>query len=236
MELIEAVQSYNFEHLRELLAVPGVEVDYVNEAGRTALFIAMEKNAVSCANLLLNSKANINSVDNEGNTPIFGAVWFNNMEALKLCMSRSDCNFNVINSYGQTPLLNAVRRAWVPGVEVLVANPNVDVNAGHFANEGGDVNPLILAADLNYAACLEKLLQSPKIEVNSQRSGNGDTALISAVWRNCTECVYLLAHHPNIDVTIHESRTPLQLAQEQFQSEGDAFARVLEIMQSVASK
>jgi ankyrin repeat protein len=89
--------------------------------------------------LLIENKANVDSNDNYGNTPLHQALNFNRLEAVQVLISNK-ANPDVANSAGVTPLHLAVSKGSVEAVEILI-KAGADVNL----KTGGQMTPLDIA-------------------------------------------------------------------------------------------
>jgi ankyrin repeat protein len=108
MELIEIVQNRDNEALKRLIAT-GVNVNGVDDEGRTALWWAAYMNDYNCATILIDAKADVNRVDdNDRQTPLHQASFFGCVECVQILVQRK-ANVNALDIYGSSPLHLASR-------------------------------------------------------------------------------------------------------------------------------
>jgi ankyrin repeat protein len=86
MDLIEAVERNDVKSIKAIIAGGGggVDLNYVNNAGRTALFEASNDGFVECVKALLKAKANTEKPDRNGNTPFNVASLNGHLECVKV--------------------------------------------------------------------------------------------------------------------------------------------------------
>ncbi len=171
--------------------------------------------------LMLNSGANANTTDAEGNTPLVLAAqsgWQNCVRTL----IQAGANVNCVVRYGQTALLKAVRNGHLACAEELI-NAGADVNAAdQYGNTAlmkalqADTNNNVSSYDL-----VETLLKAGA-DVNRANVG-GDTALFIALRRGNTECAELFIEAgADVNLVKDNGNTALMAAVEgvAFQSKG----------------
>jgi len=146
--LIEAVFNNHNSVVDLLLNTPNIDVNQKdNHHGMCALHFALENwENNEAVKLLLNAPSiDVNIVDNGGYNPVHQAVLYgDNIEGLKLLLSHPSLTALTINqkdnNYGYTPVMWAVRKNRLKHVEVLAADPRVDLDTND--NEGGSLEEL----------------------------------------------------------------------------------------------
>ena len=98
----EASLKCNLDALKFLQAV-GVNVDYRNEAGKTALLIASEQGHTEIVKYLVLKKADVNACDEESNSALIFATENNNVEIVQT-LSNARANPNHQRNDGNTSL------------------------------------------------------------------------------------------------------------------------------------
>ena len=124
-QLIQAVTENDLSTVRELLR-QGVEVDFHDLRGRTALLHAVDGNRVEIARLLIDAGADVNAQDKIEDSPLLLAGASGRLEILKLIL-KANPDFNIFNRYGGTPLIPACERGHVEVVKLLLTT-GVDID------------------------------------------------------------------------------------------------------------
>lgn len=103
--------------------IDGFPIDYVDEAGRNLLVIALANNSLNSIEVLLNKGVEVNKRDNFGKTPIF---YVRSYEALKkLCEDNAD--LNVTNSQEEPLLIYFIKNKPLSYSKYVVTQ-NLDFN------------------------------------------------------------------------------------------------------------
>jgi len=141
-----AVFSQNSDGLKMLLNVPNINVNIMNIEGWSALdmtflpFLPGKHFAGKCRNkhnealkLLLNVPTiDVNTVDNRGENALHWALDTDSFEGLKLLLHHPNLTALTLNQkdkwFGNTPAMQAVKQNTLKYLEVLVADPRVDLD------------------------------------------------------------------------------------------------------------
>ena len=107
---LEASLTCNFDALKFLQAV-GVNVDYRNETGKTALLIASEQGHKEIVKYLVLKKADVNACDEESNSALIFATENNNVEIVQT-LSNAKANPNHQRNDGNASLHIACYREY----------------------------------------------------------------------------------------------------------------------------
>jgi len=99
--LLDMVASGQSEEVGKLLKV-GVDLDAIDDLGRTPLHIAVETGASDIASLLISQGAKKNVQDNRGRTPLLIAVNDENLDAIQL-LSDAGADFSIADEGGDSP-------------------------------------------------------------------------------------------------------------------------------------
>ena len=119
-------ESKRLEVVRDL-------IDMKSDEGRSALWESCSNGHDEVARYLLDNKADVNTSDNEGYTPLHLASWFGH-EAVVQTLLENDASVDVQDFEGDTPFLNACRYKRLAVVKLLTKH-KADI---HKANEEGD--------------------------------------------------------------------------------------------------
>jgi ankyrin repeat protein len=157
-EIYDAIQHEDVEMVKTALAADTNAVNYVGEKKYTLLHFAAEhssSNGTKILKLLLASGAKVEAKNHIGQTPLFGAVIYNNPEGTKILIEHG-AKVNARQDDGRTPLHCAALNGYCDVARVLIAS-----DAAISAKSSDGKTPLALA--------LEEQEQSRK---------GGDTVLV----------------------------------------------------------
>ena len=115
-----------------LLSTPNIDVNLKDNEGWSALHFAARWKNNETLKLLLNVPSiDVNILDKNGWSAVHKAVDENNFEGLKLLLSHpslTTLSLNMKGKYGNTPVMLTVRRKTLENLEVLAADPRVDLD------------------------------------------------------------------------------------------------------------
>ena len=97
------------------VSAAAVDVNAVDENGRTALISAVRDNDFEKVEEFLASGANPNAADNDGSTPLHSAANYGQTEMAKLLLE-GGANVNAADTWGITPLHEAVESGADPKI------------------------------------------------------------------------------------------------------------------------
>jgi ankyrin repeat protein len=184
-----AAEGGHSEIITMLLDHGGLDIEHVtSEAhhipGSTALNLAAHRGHVEAVKLLFGRGADVNKVDDEGETSICGAAFHGHVEVLKLLL---DCGVDVnkANNRGETTLYTAAEGGHAEAITLLL-DCGADVNKAH--NDGR--TPLFAAARGGHVAAI-KLLLGRVADIDKANNG-GETPLHIASARGNADAVHVL--------------------------------------------
>ena len=225
--LLESSQSGNNEAVQFLLDL-GVNINYSNSEGKTALMLAcqagheevvqtlvsggtnvnLQDNAGKTAlmvsktkeifSLLLQSNADINILTHRRSTPLIAACALGHLSVVEMLLVEYNNNPNVQNKKGCTALILTSQNGHYQVVEILLKN---DADPNIHDNDGWTA--LILSSDNGHQQVVELLLEK-QVDPNVQNSKNGSTALIQASQEGHYQVVEILLKN-DADPNIHDN-------------------------------
>lgn len=137
---LKAVRDADVNKAREFLDQPGSRIADTRDfqTGESALHIVVKRRDVGWINLIAMAGANLNTRDNDGNTPLALASSLAFPEGVMVLAYRK-ANVNLANNRGETPLILAVHRGDLATVRTLIeagADPSIrDTIAGMSARD-----------------------------------------------------------------------------------------------------
>ncbi len=210
--LLSAAKHGHTDCLQELLSVPGIEVNVINDSGFTPLHLAARHGNLACVRALLQTRGiavnwkTPNETMPNRMTPLDTAVIFGHQDVVKelLALTRSGVNVNC-NHLG-TPLQYAALNGNTEILQVLLDRADFDVN-----NKGiFGWTALCVAANAGHQQFVRALLQVPGILVNEPNK-DGWTPLNCAAQKGHYEILKDLLPVPGIDINTksNDGWTPL---------------------------
>jgi uncharacterized protein len=198
-----------------LLLAKGIDPNWQNKKGTTALMIAAGKDKREVVTLLLDKGVDLNLRDAGGATALDHAVSNGNAELAKLLLAKGGHSKNeyksqadMITATTNFALLRAAMNNNLEEVESQIA-AGADINS---RNQVGDT-PVILAVQYSYSrlGVLHYLVEKGA-DLNIANI-NGETALMLAASSNNSEAAeILLAHKASIDPRNTQLQTALHIA------------------------
>ncbi len=125
--------------------------------------------------LLIKAGADVNTTDDEGQSPLYQAAAAGNDLCIKHLLTAPGIDINKQTDYGWTPLNGAAEKGHPECVRALLDAPGIDVN---LANVNG-WTPLYWAASEGHTECVKLLLTAPGIDIHKP-DNQGRTPLNTA--------------------------------------------------------
>jgi ankyrin repeat protein len=155
-----------------------------DEIGHTCLHIAcILDNKVKLQEFIDKKKADINIVDNKGNSPLLIASIYGNFECIQLLIEKNS-KIDTVNIFGNTPILEASENGHIECVKLLIEK-GADVNYSNINTN----TPLLEASKNGHIECV-KLLIEKGADLNYSNI-NGISPLIASIYDHI-ECVKFL--------------------------------------------
>ena len=201
--------SYNEYQLHQLLSVPGINVNHIDNNGRSALnsAVANNRNTSAIKVLLAAPGIDLNHPDPNGDTPLMDMISSNYIDVTRRLLSKPGIDINHANRAGNTALIRAGRNNKMVDIFTLLLNkPGIDIN--HTNDEGNNV--LMEGAYHGYLWVVEALYKKPGMNLNHVNRKR-ESALYFAVKYNHILIVRCLLKTPGIHVNQQssDSYTPL---------------------------
>ena len=215
--LILAARYGHTEVVRELLKVPGIDVNAIDKNGVTALIGAAEQgHSETVSQLLKVPGIDVNAKTETGRTALILASVYSRTIVVKELLKVPGIDVNTKDKDGYTALMFAAWRGHTEVVRELLKAPGIDVNA---KTETGRA-AFMMAAWGGHTETVRELLRTPGIDVNAKEKDDY-TALMMAATKGRTETVSQLLKVPGIDVNAKKdmNETALMLAARQGHTE-----------------
>ena len=181
--------------VRELLSMPGIDVNLAQQAGATPLYFAAQQGCVGVVKVLLEEARglNVNLGTLKGTTALCIAAQQGREEVVKLLLEVSNININASKDDGTTPLIGAVVNKLLGIVELLImrgANVNIPF---------GDGTPaLSIVAELGNIEMARVLLRTPDIEINR----------VGKDWRTALAIASRMGHKEIVELLLKSGAEP----------------------------
>ena len=192
------------------LAIPGATLPL--------MLLAESSSTSSClglGRLLLQARADLNSRDEDGETPLHSAVAFSSPDFVRFLVQEAAC-VNVSSQLGATPLHYAATR----GEEVVTILLNakaagLDTQCCYEDESHDGATPILIASERNNLPVVQKLISFGARGVNIPKA-NGVTAIVCAAWKGYLQLLELLlsvnTEDPGMPVLGHPWVSPLMAA------------------------
>ncbi len=220
--LMRALQNHRVDIAAELFGAPGLNLDAVDEHGRTALYHAVALGDQKSVAVLLERKARTDTVTKDGKTLLHAAFEPKpgrlssdpaNIELVKLLAARKDIDINKEDGEGITPMVLAIEQDQPEIVKLFLARSDLDVNKRTAA--GDYLNRAIRHSRLRYGYEIAMmLLDREEIDVNVPYY-KGET-LVHMGWYNSGMGKYgldlaqkILSRRPDLNREDEYGETPL---------------------------
>ena len=174
--LVDTSRDGNIARVRELLAIPGIDVNSTNKFGQTALMLAIDNGHNVIARLLLAMpEINVNQIDRYGGASLMRAAFKGAYFIVQILLAVQGIKVNQAESEGYTALLFATAKKHTDIVQMLLKAEGINVNQ---ANKYGKT-ALLFASANGHTDIVKMLLKAKGIYVNHV-DNFGKTALMEA--------------------------------------------------------
>lgn len=130
-QLFEAAAQNDIEAVNKAIN-SGIDIDFRNQEGRTALMVATRANAIDAARLLIESGADVNATDSIKDSPFLYAGAEGRLEILKMTIE-AGADLDSTNRYGGTALIPAAHHGHLETVRFLLTT---EIDIDHVNNLG----------------------------------------------------------------------------------------------------
>lgn len=150
-EIHTAVTKGNLNKVVMLLNSHPEQLESKDDLGRTPLYLAVAKNQVEIAALLLANGADVDASDALGHTPLIQAMWGLNHDKMVRLLLAKGASVNLCDNGNMTALAYAVKQGQLDDARILIANDaNVNFESG--------MTPLYFAVIGHHREMVELLL------------------------------------------------------------------------------
>ncbi|RWA14940.1 hypothetical protein EKO27_g228 [Xylaria grammica] len=206
--LREATQYGDAATVQCLLEL-GADPNVADNSRRVPLMLAARSGNNKAVRMLCQvGRANVNTQDKEGETPLHAATRYRGAATVQ-CLLELGADPNIAADYGSTPLLVAAGSSDYLTLQTLLQCASINVNLpGSYGK-----TPIHMATIAGNEEAVQLLLSHHSIDANVD-SYEGSTPLHAAAGLNHYGVVRLLLAYPSINVnpTDNDGRTPLLLA------------------------
>jgi len=154
----EAVRRCDLKATQKYIEA-GIDINSVDNSGRTPLINAVDVNCSSLIKLLIDKGAQINAVDTQGMTPLHYAATKGNTDLVLLLLAKGS-NINDQDKNGNTPLHMAVLANSIDAVKALL-DKGADIN---IKNKAGQK-----AFALTQTTAIRDLINHRQLELDEQK-------------------------------------------------------------------
>ncbi|PNP81238.1 hypothetical protein FNYG_05270 [Fusarium nygamai] len=186
-----------------LLSSPGIDVNFQDRNGRTALMLAASGGTVGMVKLILAAGGNPNIQDNKGNTALSYA---RNVEKFKALLKDPGIKPDLPSNVGRTALSIAVEAGEIDYVSTLLASDDINPDARDIHGR----SPLLWVFGKNALedsskkeerkAILKQLLRIPDVDPNAEDHEGFTPLLLAIMSHQGHEYVEVLFSRSDLDV------------------------------------
>ena len=183
-KLIDYVNEGNVKEAENILKKYNDYVNNRNYEGFTLLSLAVIRNNIEMAELLLKYKADVNAEVDLTDSVLIGAVDNNNMEMVKLLLSYgADIDYQGFR--GRTALFSSLNKGGenkenIEMVKLLIKN-KADVNIAYDGDYGNEETPLMYAAMKGYKETVKILIEN-KADINKRNIYNANALIYAYIY------------------------------------------------------
>lgn len=175
--------------LKLLLSDPSINFDTPDEEGSTPLFLAMRSGSAETVQFLIERGCRLNFKNTHGQTPIFEAIFTNDLDFISKIVANSTIDTNIYDENGQNLLHLSIANGFVNSTIAIYDANNELVNQ----QDSFGKTPLMYAAEGGYVNIL-KVILSDKSLINIS-CNDGWTALMYATHKGALDIMSLLIAH-----------------------------------------
>ena len=169
-----------------LVQVPGLDINYQDEDGKTAAHWAIELNECNTEIVRIlaeTGRVDWNKKDKWGSTPLFWALLYGHSDTVDIIVQQSNIDYNVKTECGNTLAYAAVWTRYdirYKCVETLAAQERFDCWNVPYSN---GYTPIMWALKRDWTEIVEILLRCPRVDLNC-RNKEGWSLVFRAIQRN----------------------------------------------------
>ncbi|XP_051868517.1 2-5A-dependent ribonuclease-like [Pristis pectinata] len=185
--LMSAVEESHENIVNILLDEMHADVNVLDNLGRTALIFALKENRQTIVETLLKHGANVNSIDNNKETPLSTALKNTKLDSdVVEMLIKHKPDVNVPDQAGKTPLILAIENKFTKVAKLLLEDYSVDINA----RDNSGRMALLAAVDIKNVELTKMLCERGADVYCSDNDGN--TPIMVAKRRYATEIKKIL--------------------------------------------
>lgn len=189
-DLFKAVENNNLARVKEIVATSQVNLEAKNGRGETPLMLATYRQYNAIAFYLIDQGANVNTQDNNLNSPFLYAGAEGNLALVKKALEHG-ADFTVFNRYNGTALIPAAEKGHLEVVEVLVQTPNYPIDHVNRLGWTALMEAIVLSNGGAVHTAIVQALIEGGVDVNIP-DHDGKTPLYHAKSRKFTQIIALL--------------------------------------------
>ena len=158
----------NIDEINEIkliISLEDIDVNHVDEYGRTPLYWACQNGHVDVVRLLLDrDEIQINQASNSGYTPLWRASEKGHADVVRLLLVRDEIKINQAGKDGETPLYITCQEGHVDVVKLLLDRDEIKINQATGKYNG--FTPLYITCKKGHVDIVRLLLARKEIQIN----------------------------------------------------------------------
>lgn len=206
--LMAAVKRDDSETLRQLLLVPGVNVDArASPQKRTPLMVAAAMGYEKCARLLIDAGASLDATYATGITALFLAARVDEVACVRLLVDRGASVNKATDNNKSSPLYVAAFNGRAESLAALLRAPGINISAAVDLQEVG-YTPLHIAAQKGHVECVLRLAQAGAA-LEARDKARRTPLHIAAAFDHAASLIVLLESGADMEARDEDGWTPL---------------------------
>ena len=138
--------------------IVGIHINNIKDSNNNnPLHYASQFNNTEAIEILLNNYTDINTINNQGNTPLHLSVINNNIKNINLLLKNKNIDVNLLNNKGQSVLHIAVINRFISIIKIFITDKRFDIN---IVEINQNMTPIMYLLDINYIDIISEMINN----------------------------------------------------------------------------
>ena len=136
----------------------GIHINNIKDNNNNnPLHYASQFNNSEAIEILLNNNTDINTINNQGNTPLHLSVINNNIKNINLLLKNKNIEVNLLNNNGQSVLHIAVINRFISIIKIFIYDKRFNIN---IIETKQNMTPIMYLLDINYIDIITEMINN----------------------------------------------------------------------------